>query len=196
MNVIFLDFEGVLVSYHELKDNKDLPYDKIEKRIELLGQICGEYNCKVVLEASQKSFIDEETMAIDPEAEWMQKIFDLFLKHGIECIGRTPSVERKTGKYTMLPMWKEDEIRLYLLRHPEIEHYCVIDDDDTISMLHWPVSDLEKVRGHLVKTEYYSDTNPEETCLLPEHKELVGQALEKENEISRLVHRWGYKFGK
>ena len=27
--------------------------------------------------------------------------------------------------------------------HPEIEHYCIIDDDDTKSIMHWNVSDLQ-----------------------------------------------------
>ena len=40
------------------------------------------------------------------------------------------------------------QIRLFLFRHPEIEHYCVIDDDDLAPKK----SDLNKVRKHLVKT--------------------------------------------
>ena len=31
--------------------------------------------------------------------------------------------------YSFYSIWKEDEIRLYLFRHPEVLHYCVIDDD-------------------------------------------------------------------
>ena len=76
-------------------------------------------------------------------------------------------------------MWKEDEILLYLERHPEIDHYCVIDDDDTKNMLHWDVSDLDKVRDHLVTPVYYSH-NPEEEGLLPKHKEEVGKILKKQ----------------
>ena len=79
-------------------------------------------------------------------------------------------------------MWKEDEIRLYLYRHPEIEHYCVIDDDD----LQPHNSDLNKVRDHLVKTIYYSD-KPEEEGLLPKHKEEIKEVLKKDNDIKKLV---------
>lgn len=81
-----------------------------------------------------------------------------------------------------MPMWKEDEIRLYLFRHPDIDHYCVIDDDDLAPY----DSDLNKVRDHLLTTIYYSD-NPEEEGLLYEHKEKIGELLQKENEIRKLV---------
>lgn len=90
-------------------------------------------------------------------------------------------------------MWKEDEIIQYLEMHPEIEHYCIIDDDDTKAM-HWEKSDLDKVREHLVETIYYSD-NPEEEGLLLKHKEEVAKVLQKENDIKRLILRRknGYK---
>ncbi len=197
MNVIFLDFEGVLFTLDEYKKSFDhehnMPYDEIEKRVKILAEICKEYNCKVVIEASQKTALDEETMEISEWAPWLKRLFNMFKQYGIDCIGRTPEVPRRLSDCAELPMWKEDEIRLYLLRHPEIEHYCVIDDDDAISMLHWKKSDLDKVREHLVVTKNYSENNPEEIALLPSHKEEVGKALQKENEVRRLVQRWKHK---
>ena len=170
MNVIFLDFDGVLDTshYNSLED--------IERRIEILADICKDYDCKIVIEASAKDAIDEETMEI-AEGSWVNKIFELFNKYGIECIGRTPNIEKK-GDVSYLPMWKEDEIIEYLKMHPEIEHYCIIDDDDTKSIMHWKVSDLDKVRDYLVQTIYYSD-NPEEEGLLPHHKAEVAKILKK-----------------
>ncbi len=178
MNVIFLDFDGVLntIHYDSMED--------IERRIKILGDICKEYDAKVVIEASMKDAIDEETGYI--YSDWVRGIFDLFVKYGIDCIGRTPNVEKKQSNDSYIPMWKEDEIRLYLYRHPEIDHYCVIDDDDTINMLKWERSDLDKVRHHLVTTKYYSD-NPEEEGLLECHKKEVGKMLKKDNEIKRLI---------
>ena len=79
-------------------------------------------------------------------------------------------------------MWKEDEIIKYLQEHPEIEHYCIIDDDDTKNIMHCKKSDLDKVRDHLVETIYDSN-NPEEEGLLPKHKEEVGKVLRKDNDI-------------
>ena len=169
MNVIFLDFEGVLDTYHYNS------IEDIERRIKILADICHEYNCKVVIESSSKDAIDEETLEV-MDGSLVNYIFAMFKKYNIECIGRTPNVERRTNKFTYLSMWKEDEIIQYLEMHPEIEHYCVIDDDDAKTVWHWEVSDLEKVRDHLVKTINYSD-NPDEEGLLIEHKEEVGKVL-------------------
>ena len=174
MNVIFLDYEGVLDTFHfnSLED--------IERRIKILASICKDYDCKVVIEASEKNAIDEETMEI-ADGSWVNKIFELFKKYGIECIGRTPNIEKKIGEYTYLPMWKEDEIIEYLKMHPEVEHYCIIDDDDTKAIMHWEVSDLDKVREHLVETIYYSN-NPNEEGLLPKHKSEVAKILKKRRQ--------------
>ena len=70
MNVIFLDFDGVLDTIH-FKSNED-----VERRIKILADICHLYNCKIVIEASAKIAIDEETMEID--GEWVNFIFSLF----------------------------------------------------------------------------------------------------------------------
>ena len=179
MNVIFLDFDGVLDTIH-YKTGAD-----IERRIKILSEICKECDCKVVIEASAKNAINEETLEV--EEGWVKDIFELFKKYDIDCIGRTPNVEKSISKNSCIPMWKEDEIILYLQRHPEIDHYCIIDDDDTKAM-HWRVSDLDKVRDHLVETIYYSD-NVEEEGLLPRHKDEVKKILQKENNINKLVSK-------
>lgn len=88
MNVIFLDFDEVLNTFHynSLED--------IEKRIRILADICKDFNCKVVIEASFKDVIDEETLEVI-NSSWINKIFELFKKYKIECIGRTPNIEKK-----------------------------------------------------------------------------------------------------
>ena len=177
MNVIFLDFDGVLETIHY--DS----LDDVEKRIKILAEICKEYDCKIVIEASTKEAIDEETLEV-VEGSWVNNIFKLFKKYEIECIGRTPSVEIKTGPDSYISMWKEDEIIMYLQEHPEIDHYCIIDDDDTKNIMHWKESDLDKVRDHLVETIYISN-NPDEEGLLPRHKEEVGRILKKDNDVKR-----------
>ena len=178
MNVIFLDFDGVLNTYH-YHSNED-----IENKVKILADICQEYNCKIVIESSYKDSIDEETMEI--YNEWVNFLFSLFKKYHIECIGRCPNVIRRISPISYIPMWKEDEIRLYLFRHPEIEHYCVIDDDDMPYVIHGE-SDLNKVRNHLVRTKLYDKDDPASEGLLPNHKEEVGKILKKENEIKKLV---------
>lgn len=179
MNVIFLDFDGVIDTNYYKSD------EQIEEKIKILSDICHSYDCKVVIEASAKEAIDENTLGIDEESTWVLKIFDLFKKYDIECIGRTPSVGRKNNKGSYLPMWKEDEIRLYLFNHPEIDHYCIIDDDD-LTDLHRK-SDLDKVRNHLVKTKDFLIDNPKEEGLQIYHKEEVGKILELENNLKKFA---------
>lgn len=174
MNVIFLDFDGVLDTIH-YSSKKD-----VEERIKILADICKNNDCKVVIEASCKEFIDEKTM--ETNSDWINFIFDCFVKYEIDCIGRTPNVIKKYGDAVYTPIWKEDEIRLYLLRHPEIEHYCVIDDDDLAPHN----SDLNKVRNHLVKTTYYSNKKEEEG-LLEKHKPLVEDVLKLDNEVKQMM---------
>lgn len=174
MNVIFLDFDGVLDTIH-YKSEED-----IERRIKILADVCHEFNAKIVIEASAKEAIDPDTLQTDEE--WINNIFNLFKKYNIECIGRTPCVEKRKSSGSYVSMWKEDEIRLYLLKHPEIDHYCIIDDDDLASMHRQ--SDLDKVRNHLVRTLDYSD-NPEDEGLLESHKKQIGEVLKKENKIRK-----------
>ena len=70
MNVIFLDFDGVLdtIHYYSCED--------AERRVKILADICGKYDCKIVIEASAKDAIDEETM--DISGKWVNFIFSLF----------------------------------------------------------------------------------------------------------------------
>ena len=56
----------------------------MEKKIAILASICKKYNCKVVIEASAKDAIDEETLEIDEDCEWVRFIFDMFKKYKIE----------------------------------------------------------------------------------------------------------------
>lgn len=241
MNVIFLDFDGVLDT-HYYRTN-----EQIEEKIKILADICHTYDAKVVIESTYKDMFDEETLEIlDPECDWLVKLMNNFKKYGIEVIGKTPNLtskyqyikfdkklidslikryydnyhmcirllEREKAKenyelsfceeflhiypklsdylnermYSKVNIWKEDEIRLYLMRHPEIDHYCVIDDDDLAAMHR--TSDLDKVRSHLVVTEDFLKTNPENEGLQLYHKEEVGKILEKENDIKKMMLRY------
>ncbi|MBR3117456.1 MAG: hypothetical protein IKF36_06280 [Bacilli bacterium] len=176
MNVIFLDFDGVIdtVHYITLAD--------MEEKIKILSKICHEYDCKVVIEASIKWLINEETLEIEEEVEWVKHIFNCFKKYDIECIGRTPCVSKYFGNGFFTPIWKEFEIKKYLFNHPEIDHFCIIDDDDL-----GPIkSDLKTLREYLVETIYYSD-NKEEEGLLEEHSKQVGEILKLDNKYKKLA---------
>ena len=184
MNVIFLDFDGVLdTNYYK-------SYEQVEEKIKILADICHTYDAKIVIEAAAKAAIDEELLEIDEDAKWVQFLFEMFKKYDIEVIGRTPNCKKRveSNHNIFYSMWKEDEIRLYLFRHPEIEHYCIIDDDDLRYYKRSKFkSDLNKVRDHLVIPEDFLEDNPTQEGLLPKHKEEVGEILKKDNNIRKLV---------
>lgn len=182
MNVIFLDFDGVLNTYHDIFLEESEKKEKLEKRIKILSDICKKCNCKIVIEASIKNFIDEITLETD--VIWVKEIFQLFKKYNIECIGRTPQVMKKISENSYLPIWKEYEIRLYLFRHPEIDHYVVLDDDDAV--VYYSKSDLDMVRSHVVKTKFYSK-NINEEGLLEIYIYAIKEALKLENEIKKFA---------
>ena len=56
--------------------------EDIENRIKLLSDICKEYNCKIVIEATSKDAIDEETLEV-VEGSWVESIFKLFKKNAL-----------------------------------------------------------------------------------------------------------------
>ena len=176
INVIFLDFDGVLdTNYYQSNE-------QVEEKIKILADICHEFNAKIVISASAKDAIDEETLYVDPECEWVTFLFSMFKKYNIEVYGRTPNVARRDENHRLImDIWKEDEIRLYLAKHPEIAHYCVIDDDD-LKATHRK-SDLDRVRDHLVVTNDFLRDNPLSEGIMPYHKELVGEILRKENNM-------------
>jgi len=169
MNVIFLDYDGPLFTF------SDASYDALERRIKTLADICHSYNCKVVVSSAHKDKIDSETL--EPLNDLNRNVLTLFKKYGIDFIGKTPEVGKKTGKFSYAESWKEYEIIRYLTTHPEVEHYCVIDDDtNNIS-----ASDLNMVRSHLVKVSPLEDDKTKEG-LLPSHKEQVKEVLELDND--------------
>ena len=111
-------------------------------------------------------------------------------ENDIEVIGRTPNLEDIREDYDgMLSIWKEDEILAYLKKHPEIENYCVIDDDDLVTIPFkkrgdYSQSDLNKVREHLVETENINLEHPELEGLQDFHKEKVKNILQKKIDKS------------
>lgn len=188
MKVIFLDFDGALYGAHDIYKNgtkvSDSEFDKrLNKSIKILSDICKENTAKVVIESSYKECIDEDTLETD--IDWIKKILDLMKENGIEVIGRTPNLEDFKDNYTGNPrIWKEDEILEYLKRHPEIDGYCVIDDDDLVTIparerKDYSKSDLNKVRDHLLEIEYLNEEYPMKEALQEFHKEKVKLILQK-----------------
>ena len=188
MKVIFLDFDGALYGLHDFYDNgirvsKSEFEKRLKRRIKILGEICKENDAKIVIESSYKDCIDEETLETD--VDWIKEILDLMKQNGIEVIGRTPNLKDVRDNYDgNPPIWKEDEILGYLKKHPEIDSYCIIDDDDLVTIparerKDYSKSDLNKVRDHLLEAEYLNEEYPMKEALQESHKEKVKLILQK-----------------
>lgn len=159
MNVLFVDIDGVLNSL----GNKNTIVDRMVK---VLSEICHKYNCKVVIESSHKQKYGEETSLI-------QELFYYFKKYDIDCLGWTPSIEIHDDTF-MIDSFKDYEILYYLGKHPEINHFAIIDDNDYY--------DLNILKEYLVETKDYVKDHPEEEGLLPKHIVKVEKVLNLENK--------------
>lgn len=169
MNVLYVDIDGVLNSY----SNTDAI---VERMVSVLADICHTYDCKVCIESTHKPIKDEfgEESQIIIELERMLK------KYNIELIGYTPQIEIHEGSAT-IGCWKDFEIIYHLMRHPQIEHFAIIDDNDYV--------DLVLLRDYLVETCSYNLEQPELEGLTESHKEQVGQILKKENIYKSILKR-------
>lgn len=119
MKIIFLDFNGVLDTYENM--------DKIDPdNLKRLKHIIDETNSKVVISSSlKKSYFYTGHLS-----KRLENIIKILENTGIEVIDITPNSDTR-----------ENEIKLYLEQHPEIENYCIIDDD----------YEMEQLKNHLIK---------------------------------------------
>ena len=107
MKVIFLDFNGVLDTYEE--------FDVIDKsNLYILIDAINLTDSKVVITSSNKDYF----YRTGKHNSLMLNLINVLYENNIEVLGYT----KKLGS-------REEEIIDYLISHPEIEHYCIIDDD-------------------------------------------------------------------
>lgn len=165
MNVIFLDFDGVLIT-----KNGD-SFSDIESRIKILAEACLKGDANIVISSSIKDVIDDNKLA--SPIGWVDDILNLFAKYGIKCIGKTKTVSKRIGKL-FIASSKEDEILLYLNEHPEVSNYCVIDDDNLVLL-----------EDNLINT-LYSSSDPNEEGLLEEHVNKILNILGKDEKIKTI----------
>ncbi len=107
MKVVFLDFNGVLDTYDE--------FDVIDKsNLYVLVDAINLTDSKVVITSSNKDYFYRN----GKHNLVMENLINTLSEYNIEILGYT----RKLNS-------REEEILDYLYTHPEIEHYCIIDDD-------------------------------------------------------------------
>ena len=162
MNVIFIDIDGTLNGLHYIDEkHRRNDFESInveEDKLVTLKHICDRTNSSVVLSSTWKMSWGEEE---EPQNKYLKELLELFKKYGIPFYGKTPTIEKRINEYKYISTWKEYEIKAYLDSHPEIEHFCIIDDY---------LDDLESFRDYVVKTEEYTKDGENEG-LMPYHEE-------------------------
>ena len=131
MNVIFLDYDGVVNKAMWNEDGTkccfNFPEDgKVNdfQAVKWIEQFCKEYNYSIVVSSSWRS-----------EPNYKECLYNGGLSRNIEIIGCTP--------YLGFGFIREDEIAFYLKDHPEIDNYIIVDD----------VDEFPNMQEHFIKTE-------------------------------------------
>lgn len=111
-----------------------------EEKVKILSEIVQISGAKIVLSSTHRSDWRD-----GPENFWFSKskaLLYLFNKYNIEVVGITPYLDNPLGAP------REEEIKTYLFQHPEVESFCIFDDD---------IKDLQTLKEYLIKTEFYAN---------------------------------------
>ena len=150
MKVIFLDFNGVLDTYENMNVIDQNNLNRLKK-------IIDETDSKIVISSSLKN----SYYITGHLSKKLLNIIKEIKNIGIDVIGITPYDKTR-----------EIEIQLYLDNHPEIEIFCIIDDDYF----------MESFKDNLIKLPIQSEENP--NGLEDEHVELAINILNKQKTKS------------
>jgi len=136
MNVIFLDYDGVVnnvIWYYDKDGNlkegfeEEYPPTKVNdfQAVCWVSELCRKFNAKIVVSSVWRHC----------RPNWKEVLYNGGLDPNIEVIGKTP--------HHTLGRPRGEEIQEWLDEHPEVENFIIIDDD----------SDMVHLKDHLVK--YY-----------------------------------------
>ena len=102
-NILFLDFDGVInISINNYKEKK---FSK--NCVNNVNRLCKKYNFKIVVISSWKEYVGYKEM-----------LYDAGLSESIPVVGKTDRLESS----------RETEIMKYLLDHPNIAKFLILDD--------------------------------------------------------------------
>lgn len=118
MKILFLDVDGVL-NRCGMSGTGTLESDKVQ----LLMRIVSRTGCRIVISSTWRKHADLRVRLI-------RMAEDI----GAEIAGWTPVLEERAGVlWKAAPRWHE--IKAWLLEHPEVERYAILDDDADMSGL-------------------------------------------------------------
>ena len=174
MNVLFVDIDGVLGSTRQEDDRLFM-----EEKIIILKKMCDLYHAKVVISSSHKPVADNGEE--EGESPTILRLYDLFKKHNIDFLGFTPRIRIETSANSTIDSWKDFEIIYYLMNHPEIEHFAILDDENSY--------DLALLKKYLVAIGFYDERGNYHEGLQVGDIIRVRKALELDNPYSKLIEK-------
>lgn len=149
MKVIFLDVDGVLNSIDDLMEYTEknnikggIVYDDIaDKRLKLLKQLVDKTNAEIVISSSWRIpwLRNGKPKILNPEG-LLYKLTKKLSDYNLTYIDVTPHLYDITTRF-----YRGDEIRTWLLEHPEVETFVILDDEDDM---------CEFTETNLIKTTY------------------------------------------
>ena len=176
MKVLFLDIDGTLtdekLNNYFIKHPEDHRAFAFEDKFKTLSIIAKKYDLKVVLSGSLKMNAtwwdeDEKGELVLYEHPDLTQLKSLLKKYNIDYLGETPYIPNK-GFSQGDKMWKDFDICEYLIEHPEVTDYVIL--DDAIE------NDINMLKSHLVKTVWCEDEYGN-GGLLPHHIDEIKDKL-------------------
>lgn len=160
MKVIFLDIDGVCNNHHSR--SRCQGYIGIDDdKVVLLKQIADATDAKIVLSSTWRLGYNKQGHHLEKMAEYLKK---KFAKQGLSVYDVTPDFKHMGWK-------RGEEILDWLVKHPDVEKYVILDDEDYDFRYIGP-----EITDHWVQTEYYS----KDGGLQPEHVEKAIKILNGE----------------
>lgn len=157
MKIIFLDIDGVLNCNFWNDSHQREISDGIlieEEKVKLLSEIMNNSGAQIVLHSGWRFWFDQDRKPTKFESE---KLIELFEKYNLSIASMTPDFTteeiRLTRKFSLV---KAKEILAWLVEHPDVEQWIVIDDLD----LH-----EEQVASHQVRTDPTNGLTKEDVAL-------------------------------
>lgn len=141
MNVLFLDFDGVINTYWWNADGTKFEIGYKDKctnsqAVQWISHFCEEYNYYIVVSS---------TWRIGTSVESLRRVL---INSGMKEDVANNRVIDKTPVYHHGYVTRGEEINDWLKRHPDTSRYIIVDDDDDFEC-------FPEMRDHLVKTNFY-----------------------------------------
>lgn len=138
MKVIFLDIDGVLNTMDTEKRNREeylktgiMKIEIDEFRIGYLKQIVDKTGALIVLSSSLRyRFKKEGDRLIAGGNRYAMEFIELFKKYGLSLYDVTPTIRDEFGNSGN----RQEEIKLWLSYHDNIDGFVILDDETTFLM--------------------------------------------------------------